>query len=373
MTLLPSALPLAAAIAAILVVALLGSGVLYAMRRRSITTVLTATVVTAVAVLTTGVLISTATALRGQQLRDLLTAMSVAAALSVVISVVLAKFIMVASVQIRRAVRLLDEHQEPRLPDPPTAELRGVATELRATQQRLAEARARETAAEQSRRQLLRWIGHDLRTPLSRLRAIAEGLEDEVVVGSDTAQYHRAIRLHADRLAALVDDVFELSTIDAGALQPVREPVALDDIVSDTLASTQPVASTSQVTLTGDAPRGLTVDTDARLLNRVLDNLLANAVRATPPGGAVEVLAGQRPGAVWLEVRDACGGIPEDALDHVFDAGFRGEANRPTDGRGGLGLAIARGLVAVLGGELSVRNTDTGCAFVVVLPKASAG
>ncbi len=373
MTVSSSARPLVAAIAAILVVAVLGAAVLYAMRRRSITTVLNATVLTCAAVYTTGVLISTATALRGEQLRDLLTVMSVATALSILISVVLAKLIMIASVKLRHAVRLLDEHQEPRLPDAPTAELRGVALELAATQQRLVEARARGMAAENSRRQLLAWIGHDLRTPLSRLRAMAEGLEDELLAEPEFPEYHRAIRLQADRLAALVDDVFELSTIDAGALQPMLAPVALDDLISDTLASAQPIAHTRQLRLTGDAPRGLTVETDPRLLNRVLDNLLANALRETPAGGAVEVLAEDRPRAVWIEVRDTCGGIPKHALPHVFDPGFHAETNRPPDDRGGLGLAIARGFVTVLGGELTVRNTDTGCAFVVVLPKPQAG
>lgn len=146
------------------------------------------------------VLTSTATALRGEQLRDLLLAMSVAVVLSLLISVVLAKFILIASVQIRRAVHLLDENQVPRLSDPPTAELRGVAAELRATQQRLADAPARETAAENSRRHLLRWIGHDLRTPLSRLRAMVEGLQDEVLAEPEVAQYHGAIRRQTDRL-----------------------------------------------------------------------------------------------------------------------------------------------------------------------------
>lgn len=121
--------------------------------------------------------------------------------------------------------------------------------------------------------------------------------------------------------------------------------------------------------LAGDAPRGLAVDTDPRLLNRVLDNLVANGMRETPSGGTVELLAGERISAVWIEVRDSCGGIPQNALPHVFDTGFRGEANRPVDGPGGLGLAIAHGFVAVLGGELTVRNTDTGCAFLIVLPQ----
>jgi len=368
-----SAEPLATAIAATLIVAVLSAGVLYGLRRRSITIVLNATVLTCAAVLTTAVLTSTVTTLRGRQLRDLLTAISVAAALSVLISVILAKLIMVASVELRRAVRLLDERHELRLPDPPTAELRGVAAELVATRERLAESRERERAAENSRRELLTWIGHDLKTPLSRLRAIAEGLEDEIVSESEVTQYHRAIRLQTDRLTTLVDNVFELATIDAGALQPVVLPVALDDLVSDTLASAQPAAHARRLTLTGDAPRGITVDTDPRLLNRVLDNLLSNAMRETPSGGAVELVAGERPGAVWVEIRDTCGGIRPDDLHRVFDVGYRAETSRPADGRGGLGLAIARGLVTVLGGELTVRNTDVGCVFRVALAKPRAG
>ncbi len=364
-----SVAPLAGATAAIVVVAALAAGLLYLLRRRSITTVLTATVLAAIAVLTTGVLASTAAALRGQQLRDLLTSMSIAALLSVVLGIGLAKLIMAASVELRRAVRLLADHQHVRLPDSPTAELRGLAEELAATQQRLVEARGRGQAVESSRRELLAWIGHDLRTPLARLRAMAEGLEDGVVRAAEIDRYHRAIRLQVDRLAELVDDVFEVATIDAGALEPAVVSIALDDLISDMLATAQPVALAKRVVLTGDAPRGLAVDADPRLLNRVLDNLLANALRETPPGGTVEITAGERAGAVWLEVRDTCGGIEADALPRVFDRGFRGEANRPGNGRAGLGLTITRGFLNALGGDITVRNTQNGCVFRAVVPK----
>jgi signal transduction histidine kinase len=365
--------PLAGAITATVAVAVIAAGLLYLLRRRSITTLLTATVLAAIAALTTGVLASTAAALQGQQLRDLLTSMSVAALLSVVIGIGLAKLIMVASVELRRAVRLLGHHQRVPLPDSPTAELRGLAEELAATQQRLAEARAGEIAAEKSRRQLLTWIGHDLRTPLARLRAMAEGLEDDVVQSREIHRYHRAIRLHVDRLTGLVDDVFEVSTIDAGAAKPVLVPIALDDLISDMLATAEPVARARQIGLTGDAPRALTIATDPRLLNRVLDNLVFNALRETAPGGSVTVTATDHTEAVWLEVSDTCGGIDAQALPRVFDPGFRLETNRPGDGRGGLGLTIARGFVIALGGELTVRNTEDGCAFRAVLPKQAPG
>lgn len=364
-----SGAPLVGATAATVAVAALAAGVLYLLRRRSITTVLTATVLSAIAVLTTGVLASTAAALQGQQLRDLLTSMSVAAVLSVFIGIGLAKLIMAASVELRRAVRLLGHHQEVRLRDSPTAELRGLGKELAATQQRLAEARAREQASEDSRRQLLTWIGHDLRTPLSRLRAMAEGLEDDVVQPAEAYRYYRAIRLHVDRLTALVDDVFQVSTIDAGALKPALVPIAVDDLISDMLATAEPVARAKQITLAGDVPPALAIATDPRLLNRVLDNLLFNALRETPPGGSITVTATDHTDAVWLELRDSCGGIDAQALPRVFDPGFRADTNRPGDGRGGLGLTIARGFVIALGGDLTARNTDDGCAFLAVLPK----
>ena len=363
-----SVAPLAGATAAIVVVGALAAGLLHLLRRRSITTVLIATVLAAIAVLTAGVLASTAAALRGQQLRDLLTSMSIAALVSVVLGIGLAKLIMTASVELRRAVRLLADDEHVRLPDSPTAELRGLAEELAATQHRLGKARERAQAVESNRRELLAWIGHDLRTPLARLRAMAEGLEDGVVRAAEIEPYHRAIRLQVERLSALVDDVLEVATIDAGALAPVVVPIALDDLISDMLAAARPVALAKGVVLTGDAPPGLAVDVDPRLLNRVLDNLLGNALRETPPGGTVDISAGESAGEVWLAVRDTCGGIEADALPRVFDRGFRGEANRPADGRAGLGLAIARGFVNALGGDITVRNTQNGCVFRAVVP-----
>ncbi len=368
-----SATSLAGGTATTIGVAVVGTGLLYLLRRRSITTVLTATVLTAIVVVATGVLGSVAATLRGSQLDNLLVSMSVAALLSVAIGVGLAKLIMAASVELRRAVRLLDQYPELPLPDAPTAELRAVANELSLTRQRLAEARAREKAVEHSRRELLAWIGHDLRGPLARITAIAEGLEDGVVEPAETNRYHRAIRLQAERLAALVDDIFELAAIDAGTLRPSLVSMNLADLISDALAGAQPAAEGKQITLTGDAPRHLAVHADPRLLWRVLDNLLSNALRETPPGGTVEIIARDRVDAVCLEVRDTCGGISQDAVARVFDPGFRVDPARSADGCAGLGLTIARGFVNALRGDLTVQNTEIGCSFLAMLPKNVLG
>src|SRR5207253_6633093 len=119
-----------------------------------------------------------------------------------------------------------------------TAELDGLRRELTTTADRLAESRERERALERSRRELVAWVSHDLRTPLAGLRAMAEALEDGVA--TDPARYHHRIRVEADRLAALVDDLFELSRIQAGALRLTLERVPVADVVSDALASAQP-------------------------------------------------------------------------------------------------------------------------------------
>jgi len=109
-------------------------------------------------------------------------------------------------------------------------------------------------------------------------------------------------------------------------------------------------------------------------LTRVVRNLLVNAVRHTPPGGVVELSAGVRDGSAWLRVQDGCGGIPEQDLPRVFDAGFRGSAARTpgADAGAGLGLAIALALAQAQQGSLAVINHGAGCRFELTLPAAPA-
>jgi len=235
-----------------------------------------------------------------------------------------------------------------------------------------AEVRLREQAAEAHRRELVAWVSHDLRTPLAGVRAMAEALEDGVVSDASTvAEYHRRIRAEADRMAALVDDLFELSRINAGALRLTLEAVALGDVVSDVVAGVEPVAAARQVRLVA-APGGWpTVRGSEPELARVLGNLLRNAIRHTGVDGTVTVTGGRDDGGGWFAVTDACGGIPETDLPRVFDVAFRGQAARtPAGSSGGLGLAIVRGLVAAHGGDVAVSNVSGGCRFLVRLPAA---
>jgi signal transduction histidine kinase len=232
-------------------------------------------------------------------------------------------------------------------------------------------ARDRERRLEAGRRELVAWVSHDLRTPLAGLRAMAEALEDRVISDPATVdEYHHRIRVETDRMTRLVDDLFELSRINAGALRLASAAVPLREIVSDAIAGVAPLAANRGIQLIAAESGWPVVRGGERELARVVSNLLINSVRYTPEDGTVQITAGTGRGDVWLAVSDTCGGIPESDLDRVFDVAFRGERSRtPAAGTGGgLGLAIVRGLVEAHGGNVGVRNTGPGCRFEVRLP-----
>jgi signal transduction histidine kinase len=233
-------------------------------------------------------------------------------------------------------------------------------------------------AREQTRtkeRQLVAWVSHDLRTPLAGMRAMAEALEDGVVSDPATvAEYHRRMRTETDRMASLVDDLFELSRINSGALNLTLTAVALGDVVSDAVASAEPLARSHGIRLVSTTQQWPLVLASAPELSRIVANLLLNAIRYTPSDGTVTVTGGSIPSHAWLAVADTCGGIADTDLPRVFDVAFRGngegaKARTPgVNGGGGLGLAIVRGLVEAHGGQVAVENITGGCRFTVRLP-----
>jgi signal transduction histidine kinase len=236
--------------------------------------------------------------------------------------------------------------------------------------------RATERAAESSRRELVAWVSHDLRTPLAGIRAMTEALEDAVVVDPrEIADYARRINSESIRLSSMVDDLFELSKINAGALSLHFHDIALEGLVADAMESTAPSARKRGVLLNARADGGWpTVSGSDAELTRVLRNLLVNAVRHSPEDGSVTLLAGVDGGEAWMAVQDSCGGIPEPDLPKVFDVAFRGMQARspmPDAAGAGLGLAIARGLVEAHGGRIAVENYGGGCRFEVRLPVAA--
>jgi signal transduction histidine kinase len=207
---------------------------------------------------------------------------------------------------------------------------------------------------------------------------MSEALEDAVVVNpAEITDYARRISSETARLSMMVDDLFELSRINAGALALTFGPVSTEDLVSQAMETAAPAAERRGVRLTASAaePGWPTVRGSDPELMRVLRNLLVNAIRHTPSDHTIEVVAGQTADYAWLAVQDECGGIDPDDLPRVFDVAFRGASARtPRPGvtanetGAGLGLAIARGLVQAHGGDISVRNNGPGCRFEVRLP-----
>jgi signal transduction histidine kinase len=251
-----------------------------------------------------------------------------------------------------------------------TTEVEQLRNELDETAARLAESRDRERALEASRRELVAWVSHDLRTPLAGLRAMSEALEDGVVAAPEV--YYKQIHSEVDRLSSMVDDLFELSRLQAGQRGDESEQVALDDLVSDCLAALEPLATAQQVRLVGRTDGAATVTGNGSQLNRALTNLIANAIRHTATEGPVDVTVHSSAGIAEVTVRDECGGIPPAELTRVFDVGFRGEVARTphlaNPAGAGLGLAITRGIIEAHSGTVGVENTADGCCFTVRLP-----
>jgi len=294
----------------------------------------------------------------------------------IVTSMVLARTLMRGSDALRAAANALARGEPYVGPTgTPSAELEALAAELEAAHAKLDESRRHDRAVEDSRRELIAWVSHDLRTPLAGIRAMAEALEDNVVfTDEDRALYHRRIRVEVDRLATMVDDLFELSRIHAGALQLSPRPTALADVVREAVASAAPVASAKGIRLTesGLGPAGPLVDVDPDALVRVVGNLLGNAIRHTPPDGCVDIRMEHGEDFVYVSIGDECGGIADADIDRVFDVAFRGgPARTPSpDGGAGLGLAIARGIVHAHNGRIGAENVGPGCRFTIALPRA---
>lgn len=258
------------------------------------------------------------------------------------------------------------------LDKPASAELTALARELDQLSQALADARAHEQQLDATRRDLVAWMSHDLRAPIAGLVAVAEALQDGLITDDATHDsYLTTLHTEARRLADLVEQLFELSLIDSGALQPNIQPVTIDELVSDALAVAQPLAHAKQVRLDAQLDTDLPpLMADPAGISRILTNLLDNAIRHTTNTRTVTVEAVAEPGTLAVSVRDECGGIAPSDLQHVFDVGFRADTARtPRDNAlGGMGLTIARGIARTHGGDIDVHNEPTGCRFTLRLP-----
>jgi signal transduction histidine kinase len=228
---------------------------------------------------------------------------------------------------------------------------------------------------EQTRRDLIAWVSHDLRTPLTAMRVMNEAMIDGVVTDEATiSRYHHSIGTEIQHLSHLIDDLFELSRLDTGHFQIERQMTALDDLISDTIGSMSARASDVNVQLSGQVEPGIRmVNIAPDKIQRVLYNLLDNALHYTPPGGQVTLTAEQSNGSVCVKVHNSGSWIAPEDLPNIFTSFYRGERSRAqgSDGyRGtGLGLAIARGFVEAHGGHIHAESApENGTTFTFTLP-----
>jgi signal transduction histidine kinase len=223
---------------------------------------------------------------------------------------------------------------------------------------------------EEARLGLVAAASHDLRTPLASLRLLVDAIEDGVATGETRDRYLSEIRTHVAVLSDLIDDLFELSRIEAGDISWTMRQVEMGELIGETVAAMRAPAEERGVRLAAELPPGqVRAEVDGEKVQRVLFNLIQNAIRHTPADGSVTVRARPHGGDVEIEVADDGEGIPEGDGEQVFEAFYRGDASRGEDGAG-LGLAISRAIVEAHGGRIWLEDGTPGTRVRFTLPAA---
>jgi signal transduction histidine kinase len=234
-----------------------------------------------------------------------------------------------------------------------------------------AQALARDQS-DSARRHLVAAVSHDLRTPITSLRLLTEAVSDDIVSGETRRAYLARMRTHIDALSALIDDLFELSRLEAGDISWSLEHVALDELVGETVEAMRLEAEAKGVAVRASLPPKLTpARANPEKIQRVLFNLIQNAIRHTPADGSVVVRAEPVDAGIEVEIVDTGDGIAPEEREHVFTAFYRGgtQAARSGDGAG-LGLAVARAIVEAHGGRIWLADSAGGTRVRFRLPAA---
>jgi signal transduction histidine kinase len=358
------------------------------LRRTSIAVQICVVVLSTVAVLTAGMVSAfNAMFISARDLEAMWYVLAIASAVALAISLVLGARVSRNAKLLAAAARSIGRGENPGLPAPlMSSELSELADELERSSRMLAESREREAAVEDSRRELVSWISHDLRTPLASMRAMAEALEDGMA--SDVRGYYRKIISQTDQMAVMVNDLLELSKIQAGTLRLKAEPLDLYDLASDAIADLAPLAARRHITLDGGGVRECLALADGPSLGRAVRNVVLNAILYSKPGSGVNVEVGREGQQAVVSVTDGCGGIAAEDIGHLFETGWQKNPARgrsvgnpsgpePEPGRdpeaagysgAGIGLSTVAGIVRAHEGSVTVENVDGGCRFSLRLP-----
>ncbi|RJQ47384.1 MAG: sensor histidine kinase [Gammaproteobacteria bacterium] len=227
------------------------------------------------------------------------------------------------------------------------------------------------------RRELVANVSHDLRTPLASLQGYLETLllKEGELSAEEQRHYLEIACRHSEKLGRLVEELFELAKLDSNAAPVRMEPFALDDLAQDVAQKFQLAARDKGVVLEVICPQRLPlVQADIGLMERVLANLIENALRYTPAGGRVTLGLSHEQDAVTVRMQDTGCGIPQEDLPHVFERFYRVEKTRQEHtGGAGLGLAIAKRILDLHGAGISVESSlNAGTTFTFKLPAYAA-
>ncbi|HEV3378580.1 MAG TPA: HAMP domain-containing sensor histidine kinase [Thermoleophilaceae bacterium] len=248
------------------------------------------------------------------------------------------------------------------------AELAELAAAANAMIAQLGEEERRRDAAESARRDLVAAASHDLRTPMAALRLMVDAIEDGLVDEATLRRYLTTMRTHVAALGSMIDDLFELSRLEAGDLEWSIRQVELAGLVNEAVAAMRVEAEARGVAVAAVLPPDPQLArADPEKLQRVLFNLIQNAIRHTPADGSVTVRTEPAGDWVEIEVSDSGDGIPPEDRERVFDPFVRGEAARPQGGAG-LGLAISRAIVEGHGGRIWLADSEAGTRVRFVIP-----
>ena len=363
------------------------------LRRASIVVQLCLVVVATVAVLIAGMVGAfNAMFISARDLEVMWYILAIAAAVAVVVAVVLGVGLARNTKRLTGVARSIGRGETVAPQKKMSSELGALAAELQSTSEKLEESRRRVAAVEQARRELVSWVSHDLRTPLASMRAMAEALEDGVA--TDVSGYHRKIIAQADQMAVLVNDLLELSKIQAGTLELNAARLDLYDLISDAIADLAPLAQRRNISIDGSQVHSTLAAADAPSLGRAVRNVILNAVLYSREGGAVRISVreeagdntvggsgGDGGGGVVIAVEDECGGIAPEDLPRLFTPGWQGDRGRGKSPFGagsppgpgmfsgaGVGLSMVAGIVQAHGGNVRVENVGDGCRFTLQIP-----
>jgi signal transduction histidine kinase len=250
-------------------------------------------------------------------------------------------------------------------------ELAELAAAANAMIEQLREEETGRDLSEAARRDLVAAVSHDLRTPITSLRLLADAVGDDIVEDAETRRgYLRRMGTHIDALSVLIDDLFELSRLEAGDISWTIEQVPLPELVGETVEAMRVQAEAKGVAVRADVPETLKpAQANPEKLQRVLFNLIQNAIRHTPADGSVVVRAESVPSGIEFEVADTGDGIADEERERVFTAFYRGGADAARTSPGaGLGLAVSRAIVEAHGGRIWLADAAIGTRVRFSLP-----